>query len=47
MRVIAEHVEEAALLEAARHMGFVQGFELGPQPLARVVIKVAIASASI
>jgi diguanylate cyclase (GGDEF)-like protein/PAS domain S-box-containing protein len=41
-RVIAEQVEDAASLNAARSMGvdFVQGFELArPQPLARVVVK--------
>jgi len=41
-KVIAEQVEDASSLEAARKMGvdFVQGFELArPQPLARVVAR--------
>lgn len=41
-RIIAEQVEDAASLNAARSMGvdFVQGFELArPQPLARVVLR--------
>lgn len=40
-KVVAEQVEDAGALEAARTMGvdFVQGFQLGrPQPLARVVM---------
>lgn len=43
-KVVAEQVEDAGALEAARNMGvdFVQGFQLGrPQPLARVVLKTA------
>jgi diguanylate cyclase (GGDEF)-like protein len=43
-QVIAEQVEDAASLEAARRMGvdFVQGYELArPQPLARVVMRAA------
>jgi diguanylate cyclase (GGDEF)-like protein/PAS domain S-box-containing protein len=43
-QVIAEQVEDAASLDAARRMGvdFVQGFELArPQPLARVVMRAA------
>jgi len=41
-QIIAEQVEDAASLDAARRMGvdFVQGFELArPQPLARVVMR--------
>ncbi len=41
-QVIAEQVEDAASLEAARRIGvdFVQGFEIArPQPLARVVMR--------
>jgi EAL domain-containing protein (putative c-di-GMP-specific phosphodiesterase class I) len=43
-QVIAEQVEDAASLDAARRIGvdFVQGFELArPQPLARVVMRAA------
>jgi EAL domain-containing protein (putative c-di-GMP-specific phosphodiesterase class I) len=43
-QIIAEQVEDAASLDAARRMGvdFVQGFELArPQPLARVVMRSA------
>jgi diguanylate cyclase (GGDEF)-like protein/PAS domain S-box-containing protein len=42
-QIIAEQVEDASSLEAARRIGvdFVQGFELArPQPLARVVMRV-------
>ena len=41
-QIIAEQVEDASSLDAARRMGvdYVQGFELArPQPLAKVVIK--------
>jgi diguanylate cyclase (GGDEF)-like protein/PAS domain S-box-containing protein len=43
-QIIAEQVEDASSLDAARRMGvdYVQGFELArPQPLAKVVIKAA------
>jgi len=43
-QIIAEQVEDAASLDAARRMGvdFVQGFEIArPQPLARVVMRAA------
>ncbi|MGD9841755.1 MAG: EAL domain-containing protein [Steroidobacteraceae bacterium] len=43
-QVIAEQVEDAGALEAARRIGvdFVQGFELArPQPLARVIMRLA------
>lgn len=46
-KVVAEQVEDASSLEAARRMGvdFVQGFELArPQPLARVVVRAAVAT---